>query len=218
MITVYTGFDAREEVGWHAFTSSVMHGTTESVAFVPVSGPQRDGSNTFTAARFLVPFLQRYEGWAIFADACDMICTGDIGELWKLADPKYAVMVVPHRYDSRHPRKFVGTQMESPNVGYPRKNQASLMLINCGHPAWKSLLPTVCDMPARDLLEFKFLDDALIGELPAVWNWLVDEYGENPDAKILHWTAGIPAFPAYAEAPMADLWAAAALKAQHATP
>lgn len=217
MIPIYTGFDAREEVGWHAFTSSVMHNTTESVAFIPVSGPQRDGSNTFTAARFLVPFLQKYQGWAIFADACDMVCMGDIAGLWDLRDDKYAVMVAQHAYTSRHPRKYIGTAMESDNVPYPRKNWASLMLINCGHPAWKPVLTEVFDMPSRDLLEFKFLPDEAIGELPATWNWLVDEYGENPDAQLLHWTAGIPAFPHYSEAPMADAWAQAAIKAQHAT-
>lgn len=218
MIPIFTGFDAREEIGWHAFTSSVMHTATEAVAFIPVSGPQRDGSNTFTAARFLVPFLQKYQGWAIFADACDMICRADIADLWALRDEKYAVMVVPHQYDSKHPRKYVGTLMESENVSYPRKNQASLMLINCSHPSWKELLSEVFTLPSRDLLEFKFLDEEAIGELPAVWNWLVDEYGENKDARILHWTAGIPAFPAYAHAPMADDWAKAALKAYHSTP
>jgi lipopolysaccharide biosynthesis glycosyltransferase len=165
-----------------------------------------------------VPFLQKYQGWAVFADACDMICTADIADLWALRDDKYAVMVVPHQYNSKHPRKYVGTAMESDNVDYPRKNQASLMLINCAHPAWKAVLSEVFELPSRDLLEFKFLADSDIGELPAVWNWLVDEYGENQDARIIHWTAGIPAFPAYAKAPMADVWAVAALKAYHATP
>ena len=217
MIPVYTGFDAREEIGWHAFAASVMDRATESVAFIPVSGPQRDGSNTFTAARFLVPFLQRYEGFAVFADACDMVCMADIADLWALRDSQYAVQVVKHDYQTKHPRKYVGTEMESPNVMYPRKNWASLMLVNCEHEAWRRVLPEVVDMPARALLEFRFLKDDEIGELPRVWNWLADEFGENDSAKLIHWTAGIPAFPAYTDAPMADLWAAAALKAQHAT-
>ena len=217
-IDIYTGFDSREEIGWHAFASSVMAHTTDAVAFHPLSGKQRDGSNAFTYARFLVPFVQKHEGWAVFADACDMVCMGDISDLWALRDPTCAVQVVKHDYKTKHPRKYVGTAMESDNIDYERKNWASLMLINCQHPAWRRLpLHDVIEMPARELLQFKFLPDELIGDLPRTWNWLVDEFGENPEAKIVHWTAGIPAFPHYSEAPMADVWAQAAVKAQHAT-
>lgn len=216
MIPIYTGFDRREACGWHAFAASVMAHATEAVAFAPVSGRQRDGSNAFTYARFMVPFLQRYEGWALFADAADMVCLGDIGELWSMRDRNYAVQVVKHDYLTKHPRKYVGTQMESPNVDYPRKNWASLMLMNCAHPAWKRL-ETFMDLPDRELLQFKFLGDEQIGELPRHWNWLVDEYGENPEAKLLHWTAGIPAFEHYKGAPQAEEWVKAHQMATHAT-
>jgi hypothetical protein len=46
---------------------------------------------------------------------------------------------------------------------------------------------------------------------------LVDEYGPNKEAQLLHWTAGIPAFPHYCNAPHAADWAAAACKITHAT-
>jgi hypothetical protein len=72
-------------------------------------------------------------------------------------------------------------------------------------------------MPSRELLQFKFMDDALIGELPRAWNWLADEHGENPSAKIAHWTTGIPAFARYSQAPMADLWAQESLRVTHVT-
>jgi lipopolysaccharide biosynthesis glycosyltransferase len=216
MIPIYTGFDRRESVGWHAFAASVMEHTSEAVAFAPVSGRQRDGSNAFTYARFMVPFLQRYEGWALFADACDMVVTGDIGDLWALRDKTKAVQVVKHCYDSKHPRKYVGTRMESVNVQYSRKNWASLMLMNCAHPAWKKL-EQFFDLPDRDLLQFKFLKEDEIGELPAEWNWLVDEYGPNPEAKLLHWTAGIPAFKHYETAPQAEVWKEAHALVNHAT-
>lgn len=215
MIPVYTGWDDREEVGWHAFVSSVQHRTSEVCAFVPLSG-KTDGSNAFTQARFLVPFLQRFKGWAIFADAADMVCLDDIAKLWELRDPAYAVQVVKHDYQTKHPRKFLGTKMESPNIMYPRKNWASLMLMNCEHDAWRRL--DASDAPGLDLLQFKFLFDDEIGSLPVEWNWLADEFGANPDAKIVHHTAGTPGFPAYADAPMADVWRREHARANYATP
>jgi hypothetical protein len=39
-----------------------------------------------------------------------------------------------------------------------------------------------------------------------VWNWLPDEFGPNPDAKLLHWTLGAPSFHEYADVPMAEEW------------
>ena len=37
--------------------------------------------------RFLTPYLNDFDGWAIFADG-DMICQGDLKELIGMADPK----------------------------------------------------------------------------------------------------------------------------------
>lgn len=42
-----------------------------------------------------------------------------------------------------------------------------------------------------------WLDDALIGELPAVWNWLAIEYPSRDDARIIHYTLGTPVFTDY---------------------
>jgi hypothetical protein len=67
------------------------------------------------------------------------------------------------------------------------------------------------------LHRFAYIPERYIGALPVDWNWLADEYGENPHAKLVHWTAGIPAFPHYCNTPMADDWAKAAMKVTHAT-
>lgn len=215
MIPLYTGFDPRESIGWHAFTASVIANTQDAVAFIPLHGPT-DGTNAFTRARFLVPTLQRYKGFALFADASDMVCCGDITELWAMRDATKAVQVVKHEYKTRHRRKYVGTAMEADNTDYYRKNWASLMLINCEHPVWRDA-PAIIETPTIDLLQLAHVPDKLIGALPPEWNWLVDEYGINDGARILHWTAGIPAWPAYADAPMADRWARASILANHAT-
>ena len=177
-----------------------------------------EGSNAFTFRRFLVPWILRYEGWAVFADGADMLCRADICELAKLFNPTMAVQVVKHDYRTRHLRKYIGTAMEADNADYPRKNWASLMIINAAHFAWRQIGPEfVQRASAMDLLQLRFLPDERIGELPAVWNWLVDEAGPNPDAKLLHFTAGIPIFPAHADAPMAQEWTDSLLAASTCT-
>lgn len=228
VIPIFAGFDPREEVGFHTFASSVIHHSSAPVSIIPLHAPlfapfyaagQRDGTNAFTYTRFLIPFLQQFRGCAIFVDGSDMLCRGDIADLWSLRDLYKPVQVVKHDYKTQHPRKYVGTDMEAENRDYPRKNQSSVMLINCNHFHWRDMTPEkVAGMTGSELHQFAWLADEMIGDIPAEWNWLADEYGPNPDAKLLHWTAGIPAFPHYAEAPHADEWAVAALKARHATP
>ena len=227
-IQLFCGFDEREEVGYHAFCSSVIEHATVPVSIAPLSqkamgriygAGHRDGTNGFIYLRFLVPYLMGYEGWAIFADGSDMVMQADIKELADLYDPWKAVQVVKHEYQTKHPRKYMGTAMEADNGNWPRKNWSSLMIINCGHYAWRQITPeAVASMAGSSLHRFSFIqDENRIGELPPDWNWLADEFGENPNAKLLHWTAGIPGFPHYKDAPEADKWRKAHTQANHAT-
>jgi lipopolysaccharide biosynthesis glycosyltransferase len=226
IINVYAGFDPREEVGFHTFASSLIHHSSEPLSITPLhlknlakvyQGGQRDGTNAFIFSRFLIPYLQNYQGWALFMDGADMIVKGDIAELWALRNPFVAVQVVPHKYKTKHPLKYVGTGMEAANNDYPRKNWSSMMLINCSHYAWRRITPEAVEsMSGSDLHSFSFIPERYIDFLPAEWNWLADEFGENKDAKVLHWTAGIPAWPHYQDAPHADDWAKAAVQVTHA--
>lgn len=179
------------------------------MAIVPLHGQQRDGSNAFTYSRFLVPWLCGFRGWAIWADGADMMLRADIAEAYalRLADHRAAVFVAKHEYLTRHPRKYVGTPMEAPNADYPRKNWSSFIIWDCGHEMNRFLTPEyVASNPGAHLHRFAWLPDELIGALPIEWNWLADEYGENANAKLIHWTAGMPGFAHYADAPMADGW------------
>jgi hypothetical protein len=209
---IFTGFDPREAVGWHVFAQSVMEHASKPVSFHPLqrkhnAAPQ--GSNDFTFSRFLIPHMMGWSGLALFVDGCDMLCRADIAQLFELARCDRAVQVVKHEYETKHPIKYSGTSMECGNGDYPRKNWASVMLINCGHFAWRRITPeTIWKMKPLELLQLRFIDDERIGELPVEWNWLADEQGPNPHAKLLHWTAGIPAMAAYVDAPHAGEWAA----------
>lgn len=126
-------------------------------------------STEFAISRFLVPILCQ-QGWALFVD-CDVVFLGDVAELFALADPSKAVMVVKHA-----PLVEVGTKMDGQaQVGYTRKNWSSVMLFNCDHPANRRLsLADVNERPGRDLHALYWLHDEEIGALPAAWNWLVN--------------------------------------------
>lgn len=206
MINLFCGYDPREAVGFHVFVHSVLKHASVPVNIIALDNrglPQ--GSNCFTLSRFLVPYLMGFSGHAIFADASDMLCQSDIAELDSLFDSKYAVQVVKHAdYTTRHPVKYIGTELECKNRDYTRKNWASLMLINCEHRNWRDMTP---DLISRSMpLSLLQLNWAQVGELPPWWNVLADEGHDTDNAAILHWTAGIPAFTHYHDAPCADAW------------
>jgi lipopolysaccharide biosynthesis glycosyltransferase len=200
-IRLFVGRDTRETVAFHVFVESVLSRTTARVSITPVSGDQRDGSNCFIYQRFLVPWMCGFNGWAIFADG-DMLCRGDIAELWGLRDPTCDVLVVKHEYSTRHPVKYLGQA----NDNYPRKNWSSLMLMNCGNYPWRKLTPDyVAKSSGKHLHRFEFLKDERIGDLPREWNHLVGEQ-EPLDAKIAHFTVGTPCWAQYKDWPFAREW------------
>jgi len=210
MVRIFCGYDPRESIGTSVFMHSVIHRSTVPVMFCPLHANELpEGTNSFTLSRFLVPWLCLFQGRAIFADAADMICLADISELAEeLEAMTCAVKVVKHKYKTKNPTKYIGTNLESPNIDYPRKNWASLMLIDCEHDAWRNLTPhSLANNPMIDFLQLSFIRDEDIKEIEDNgWNRLIDEGQDLEGAKILHWTAGIPAFEHYKNAPGADLW------------
>ncbi len=169
-------------------------------------------------ARFLVPMLCDYDGWAVFMDG-DVLVRADIAALFALADPTKAIQVVQHQDPVRWrdvekveaeeliqlltPRvKMTGHQQTT----YARKNWSSVMLVNAGHSANRALtVALVNSVPGRDLHRFCWLDDDLIGALPARWNVLIGEE-TDPDPAIAHFTQGVPDMPGYEDQPYADEW------------
>jgi len=205
MIRIFAGYDPREAIGYHVFTQSLIERTSEAVAITPFFGKQRDGSNTFIYQRFLVPYFTGFRGRAIFMDASDMLMLADIAELDKLFDPTKAVQVVKHNYFTKHKRKHIGTAMETKNENYPRKNWSSLILWNCEHPDNKVLDPDFVDEhTGSELHRFEWLKDDQIGELPKEWNVLVGE--DDQEAKIAHYTLGIPEFEHYKNCAYSQEW------------
>lgn len=211
MINVYIGFDEREAVAYHVCAQSILSRASQPVSFTPLalnaissmySEFHTDGSNAFIYSRFLVPFIQKYQGWALFVDG-DMIVQEDIVKLWALRDESKAVMVVKHDYKTRHPFKY----LNNVNQDYPRKNWSSVILFNCGHHSNRTLTPKYIENATGAMLHrFTWLDDDEIGELPIEWNWLDKEYDENADAKLIHYTIATPCFKGYQQGTQTSQW------------
>jgi len=219
MIPLYLGYDPREAAAYHVMVQSVIEHASGPVQFVPLHSPmlgnfdgQRDGTNAFIYSRYLVPYLQDYQGWALFCDG-DQVVTADIYELYALRDPTKAVQVVKHHYKTMHPRKYLKTPIENDNVDYERKNWSSVMLLNCGHKSNQILTPEfVAESSGSVLHRFTWLNDDEIGSLPLEWNWLVGEYPDQP-AKLYHYTLGAPGFEYYAKCYASGEWNARLLDA-----
>jgi lipopolysaccharide biosynthesis glycosyltransferase len=209
-IPVFVGYDPREAIAYHVCVNSIIRLASRPVAIVPVAlnlfqdytETHTDGSNDFIYSRFLVPHLMNYSGWAVFIDG-DMILRDDIVNLWNLRESHKDVMVVKHAYKTSRAEKYLGSK----NEDYPRKNWSSVILWNCATESNRQLTPEfVQNQPGSFLHRFSWIQDSNIGELPVEWNWLPDEFGANPDAKLLHYTLGTPCFYDFAQTPQADEW------------
>jgi len=209
-IPVFIGYDPREAIAFHVCANSIIRQASRPVSIIPLAlnlfqdytETHTDGSNQFIYSRFLVPHLMDYTGWAIFIDG-DMIVRDDIIKLWDLQDSYKDVLVVKHDYKTRMPVKYLGAK----NDDYPRKNWSSVILWNCNSFPNRKLTPEfVQKSTGAELHRFSWLDDHRVGELPKEWNWLPDEYGENLNAKLLHYTLGAPCFQEFADTPQGSEW------------
>jgi lipopolysaccharide biosynthesis glycosyltransferase len=210
MIPVFIGYDPREAIAFHVCANSIIRHSSQPVQIIPVAlnlfreytETHTDGSNHFIYTRFLVPYMMEWKGHAIFIDG-DMIVRDDIAKLWDMRDYSKDVQVVKHDYRTRMPIKYLGSK----NEDYPRKNWSSVILWNCNSYPNRKLTPDyVMKATGAELHRFTWCTDDRIGELPPEWNWLPDEYGANPDAKLLHYTLGTPCFHEFADTPQGSEW------------
>ena len=212
MFQIYIGYDPKEVVAFHTLAHSIQRRSSIPVSIAPLMqsqlktlytrarGPTE--STEFSLTRFLVPALSDFRGWSLFMD-CDMLCRADIAELaaFTARAGDKAVLLCKHDYVPKTERKM----LDQGQTRYPRKNWSSVMLFNNARCA--ALTPQyVNSATGLELHRFAWLEDALIGELPLEWNWLVGEYKHNPDAKIVHFTIGGPYFDEYRGCDYAEEW------------
>ena len=198
MIRIFAGYDPNEAAGYHTFCHSVITRASEPVSITPIIKNQfpwwerekvndNPGATEFSFSRFLIPHLCNYEGFAIFMDGADMLCCGDVAELWALRDEKYAVKCVQHP-------EYIPTKLKmwnQENRAYPRKNWSSVMIINC-EKAKELTHENVATQSGGWLHRLQWTEDHLIGDLPKEWNVLIGEQDVPENAKILHYTLGLP--------------------------
>jgi len=210
MIDVFIGYDPREAIAYHTCVNSIIRHSSKPLRLISLAlnlledydEHHTDGSNHFIYSRFLVPYLCGFSGHALYIDG-DMILRDDIYKLWELRETGRDVQVVKHDYQTKMSEKYLGSK----NENYPRKNWSSVILWNCGnHPNRKLTPEYIKKSTGKHLHRFEWIDDDRIGELPKEWNWLPDEYGANPDAKLVHYTLGTPSFYDFATTPMGDEW------------
>lgn len=207
-IRLFIGYDEREAIGTWVFLQSLRETTSYpvSVTMVGSKSVERDGTNAFIYSRFMVPYLCDFKGHAIFMDGADMLLRADLKELWDMRNDK-AVQVVMHDYRTKHDRKYIGTDLEADNEHYLCKNWSSVVIWNNSHEFNRRMTPDfVAKQPGHILHRFSWIGPDDIGALPVEWNHLVGEYDENREAKLAHYTLGVPGFAHYAQSEFADEW------------
>ena len=212
MLNVYIGYDPRESVAYHVLAHSILRRSSIPVSIAPVMKSQLRGlytrergpteSTEFSLSRFLVPALSEFRGWSVFMD-CDMLCRTDIAQLTAEIDAQSgkSVLVCKHDYKPNPRNKF----LNQVQTIYPRKNWSSVMIFN--NSRCKALSAAYVNSAAGlDLHRFTWTEDTQIGSLPLEWNWLVEEYNHNPQARIVHYTRGGPWFDEFRDCDFADEW------------
>ena len=212
---IYIGWDSRQQRAYDVCRHSILRCAATPVEVLPLQlhtlreqklywrGEDQLASTEFTYTRFLVPHLAGYEGWALFMDS-DFLVTSDINELFECASPDAALLCVQHDYRPEETVKMDGRVQ----AGYPRKNWSSLVLWNCGHPANRCVTPELVNQQTGSYLHrFQWLNDSLIGHLPATWNWL-EGWSEAATGvpKGIHFTRGGPWFENWGDVEFAELW------------
>jgi lipopolysaccharide biosynthesis glycosyltransferase len=209
---VYIGFDKREEIAAEICKFSIVRRTSPRtvVKFLKLeelrdfTRPREANQSTdFTYTRFMIPFIEKYQGFSLFCD-CDFLFLDDIQELSRMIDPTKAVSVV------RHPMYIPNSVTKMDGVGQHtmlRKNWASLMVFNNSHPSNRKLTPELINtvQPGKVLHQFGWLDDEEIGSISLDWN-VLDGYYELDNPRAIHYTDGGPWFNDYKTTHYSKFW------------
>jgi hypothetical protein len=169
-LRVFIGRDPRQPVAANVLADSIVRHASQPVSItflslktLPIT---RRGLTEFTFSRFLVPYLCDFKGTALFLDA-DMVVTSDIAELFAQADGQSSV------------------QVNKDQAGF---EWPSAMLFNCEHCT--TLTPEYIENRKNMLFDFAWANQ--VGEFDGDWNHCVGYAPSRDDAKLYHFTKGVP--------------------------
>lgn len=179
---IFIGIDPRQPIAYNVAHNSIIRRISVPVSITPIllrTLPiSRIGLTEFTYSRYMIPWMCGYQGHAVFMDA-DMMVRADVAEL--------------KQFYSDHPVSVVKNDL--------RYEWPSLMIFN--NEKCKALTPEyVQTHPAPQAFGWA----ETIGELPKDWNHLVNYDPPNPNAKLVHFTQGIPCFEETKDHEYADEW------------
>lgn len=184
---VFIGYDPRQPIAFQVCAQSVWDHASEPVEIVRLDlrtlPIKRRGLTEFTYSRFLVPYLCGFKGSAVFLDS-DILVRADI--CW-LKDWAFEEQESVHVVTNEH------LKFERPSVMAFRNDECTL------------LTPRYIDDARNKLFDFAWAE-AGVGDLPKEWNHLVGYDPPNPDAKIVHFTRGIPVWPETGNCEFAKEW------------
>lgn len=208
-VNLYIGHDEKMATNTHVMIDSILEYTTVPVRISliqthlikeytrPIHPNQ---STSFSFSRFLVPYLNNYQGWALFMDS-DMLFLDDIAKLWNLKDSKFDVQVVQHAdYVCNNSNKFFNIQQ----TNYLKKNWSSVMLFNCANCT--RLTPEYVNTATpAELHQFMWTNN--VGALDPKWNYLVGEASSHdPSVAVLHYTYGTPLYTNNCPVELKNIW------------
>ncbi len=212
----FIGYDSKEDIAYRVCKYSIQKRASKKLKIFSLKLDEliakklyfRDvdplASTQFTYSRFLVPYIMKFDGWALFCD-CDFIFFVDILNLIKNLDESKALYCVQHDYTPKEKHKMDGQKQTI----YPRKNWSSFILYNCSHSSNKKLTPELVNSETGSFLhQFKWLKDDEIGSLDERWNWLegwTSNHNSNSPYAV-HYTRGGPWFSEWQDVEFAKEW------------
>jgi len=159
------------------------------IANIPEYTRSYANQNTeFTYSRFLIPYLENYEGFSMFLDD-DFFFVETPLRMFYYMRPDDAVACIQYRQYEHVKTKFNGAV----NIDYPCKLWSSMMFFNNGHEDCKKLTPEVVNTwTGKQLHQFEWTDK--ISKIPE--KYIFTEGYDDPVEKWhytgIHYTRGGP--------------------------
>lgn len=173
--TIYIGWTADNAIAAEVCKHSILRRASQGINIVFLKQEDvadicqkipNENQSPHLYTRFLLPYLQGYQGTAIYIDS-SLIVLDDICKLFTTVDLNTALA-----------RVDVSAEINS-SYDYSEID-SMLMVINCAHPFNSVLNAEFINFTNLDnLLKFRWLPNDVIVNLAQSWNCLVDNYNEK---------------------------------------